>query len=169
MAYNSQTPILGLAVSLFELTENWNMLDASINGGIPFSGTAPISGQVLTATLVGGVLTAVWTTPSGGGGGTPKLQTARSSIISMATNAVQPADTIGYLVNFPTAFADNNYTVQVVVVAGEASGTHTIAANPNLGVSLVTLQPGGVGVAVWLANNDSIPHNAIIHVTAFHD
>jgi hypothetical protein len=72
---NTVTPILGLILSLYEDQEhreydnNWGILDSKVNGGLAFSGVAPIFGQVLTATLVGGVLTAVWTTPSSGGGG----------------------------------------------------------------------------------------------------
>jgi hypothetical protein len=72
---------------------------------------------------------------------------------------------------FSSAFADNNYTVQVTVLGDEvAPGTPTVTQFPSVGVSYVAFQTiAGVGLNVWVSNNDSIPHTGHVHVAAWHD
>jgi hypothetical protein len=76
------------------------------------------------------------------------------------------AGTMGgpFTINFATAFADGNYTVEATAVVGEAMSTAPCYVG---GVQ----QQGtpGVGVKVWVANNDSINHTVVINVHARHD
>lgn len=76
-----------------------------------------------------------------------------------------PAGTLGgpYTVNFSSAFADNNYTVVATVEVGEAMSTAPCY------VGGVQKQAAGVGVTVWVANNDSISHTVTINCVARHD
>jgi hypothetical protein len=71
-----------------------------------------------------------------------------------------------YTINFPTAFADNNYTVEVTLVLGEGV---TVAVTSIVSIADVQLQAAGVGVIVTVSNADSITHNVTIHVVARHD
>jgi hypothetical protein len=76
-----------------------------------------------------------------------------------------PAGTLGgpYTVNFSSPFADNNYTVVATAEIGEAMSTAPCY------VGGVEKQAAGVGVTVWVANNDSISHTVTINVVARHD
>jgi hypothetical protein len=135
--------------------------------GVTISGT-PSTGQVVTATSA---TTADWATPSGGGltkgAGAGQYQTVRS----VATSFTQGGITGPIALTFGTAFADNNYTVQVTIVSEEvAPETDTIAAYPQVGIAYVNFQAtAGVGLNVWVGNQDSGAHTGYVHVTAIHD
>jgi hypothetical protein len=75
------------------------------------------------------------------------------------------AGTLGgpYAVNFTPAFADNNYTVEVTAVVGEAMSTAPCY------VGGVQQTGTGTGVNVWVSNDDSINHTVFVHVIARHD
>jgi hypothetical protein len=109
------------------------------------------SGQVLTSTGTG-----VQWMASGGG---PQEETVRYSAGTVNTG------TLGgpYTINFSTAFADNNYTAEISTELGEALSTAGVK------VAGFTKQAAGVGVIVWVENNDSINHTITVHVFARHD
>jgi hypothetical protein len=148
MSYNSQlgnttTSVFGLILSLYDDQEhreynyNWQILNASVNGGLLFNGVAPISGQVLTAEFVGSppVLQASWQTPSGGGGGV----TSVFGSVGVITTLNNPVFT---------------GTVTANAISG-SSGTFTIGANGAsisiINTGRITVTPAG-GTEVALGN-----------------
>ena len=135
---------------------------SSVIDGVTVTGT-PSVGQVLTATSP---TAADWATPSAGGGSelTANWRFARSALTTCLTASVTGPVTI----NFPTAFADNYYTVQVSAVCNEAPMTQTVVAQPVI-VCLMELQAAGAGVTVWIENADSGTHYVTVNVMARHD
>jgi hypothetical protein len=96
--------------------------------------------------------------------GQPNVQHARSGPHSVATA------TLGgpYTINFPTPFADGNYTVQCTAEIGEVSSYGAVTSI----ISIASVQKQGTpgdGVIVSVSNADSIVHTVTIHVTAIHD
>jgi hypothetical protein len=121
-------------------------------GGIKDStGSLGTSGQVLSST---GTQT-LWAAASGG----PVTRTVRFNAGSIASGALSTMQ----VVNFSTAFADNNYTAAISLELGENVSVAGVT------VSGFTKQAAGVGVNVWFLNNDNITHNVTIHVIAEHD
>jgi hypothetical protein len=134
---------------------------ATIIQTVAIDPTAPTTGQVLTAISASA---ASW---QAAGGSSLNYKTIRSA----PTSFTQAGITGPIVMSFSTPFADNNYTIQVTVLGDEvAPGTPTITQFPSVGISYIALQTTpGAGVNVWIANNDSIAHTGIIHVTAIHD
>jgi hypothetical protein len=123
---------------------------------------SPNDGDLLTYAAA----EALWKNkPSSGGG--RAIVTARS----IPTSFTQGGVTGPIAVSFAVPFADNNYTVQVTVLGDEvAPETPTLTQAPAVGISYIAFQAVlGVGVNVWITNNDSGAHTGVIHVTAVHD
>lgn len=149
------TTNFGLILSLYNDQEhheydlNWGTLDAQVNGGLVFGGVAPIAGQVLTATVVGGKLTAVWETAGGGGGGVSSFN-GRVGVVSpltgdytvgMITGAAPLASpTFTGTVTLPAA----TYAISIsgnAATAGTISGSITESQVTGLAASLAALAP----------------------------
>ena len=96
--------------------------------------------------------------------GSGKVQTVRSSPIAALTIAMQGP----YSIDFPTPFADGNYTVEATAVCAEALGTLAYTANVVVGLIQPQVVPGN-GVIVYISNGDSITHSVTVHITATHD
>jgi hypothetical protein len=133
---------------------------SAVSMGAPVTVTTPAQGDVLTYNTIA----AQWTNqpaaaPAGG-----TTQTVSSVPISTLTGSVTGPTAL----LFPTPFADNNYTLYVTAVAAEPPLTPTLTQSPSVGIFSVVLLPAGVGVNVWVVNNDSGTHMVTIHVTATH-
>lgn len=123
---------------------------------------SPSDGDLMTYSAAQGL----WINKAASGGGRV-IVTARSIPTSFTEGGV----TGPIAVSFAVPFADNNYTVQVTVLGDEvAPETPTLVQAPAVGISYIAFQAVlGVGVNVWITNNDSGAHTGVIHVTAVHD
>lgn len=124
--------------------------------GVTISGT-PSTGQVLTATSASA---ADWQTPAGGGA---VLQTFRSAPVASLTGSTQGP----YALNFPTPYADGNYTFEITAVGAEAMGT--LGATTIIVAYAYPQATPGVGINAYVTNNDSITHSVTFHVFVRHD
>jgi hypothetical protein len=68
---------------------------------------------------------------------------------------------------WPTAFADNNYTItgQVVIAETPPAG----AATAIVCIGSIQLQASGVGFNFVVCNADGVPHNVVANFIAIHD
>jgi hypothetical protein len=96
--------------------------------------------------------------------GNPNIQHVRYSAGTIN------AATLGgpYTINFPTPFADGNYTVQCTAEIGEVSSYGAVTSIIDIASVQKQGTPGN-GVIVSASNADSINHTVTIHVTAIHD
>lgn len=124
--------------------------------GIALSLTPPTAGQVLTASSP---TAAGWVTPAGGGA----TKTARVDMGTIAS--ATPSLVTTY--NWPTAFADNNYTVVGSVVIEETPPAG--AATAIVCVGSIELLASGAGFNFVICNADGAPHHVIANFIAVHD
>ena len=88
--------------------------------------------------------------------GTDKVRTARVS-----TGSIAGAAQVSVTFNWPTPFADSNYTVSVSVVEAQVSNTLEV-------LKVVGLTPSAVEVRV--INNDAVTaRTGTLHAIAIHD
>jgi hypothetical protein len=121
--------------------------------------TTGLAGQLLS-TDGGTPQQTSWVPASGGGSA---VQTKRVSAGTIGSALISLPITI----NWSTPFADNNYTVVAQAVIGEATSDGAVTSIIN--IASLELLAGGAGVIVTVANADSIPHSAVIHLMAVHD
>ena len=128
-----------------------------ILAGVLINPAAPTTGQVLTATSPTG---AGWATPAGGGAIT---KTARIDMGTIASATPSLVTTF----NWPTAFADNNYTIvgSVVILETPPAG----AATAIVCVGSIELLASGTGFNFVICNADGLPHHVIAQFVAVHD
>jgi len=123
---------------------------------VAVSNTPPTLGQVLTAISP---TAADWQTPSGG----QVQKTARvdMGVIASATPSLVTAYT------WPTAFADNNYTVvgSVVILETPPAG----AATAIVCVGSIELLASGAGFNFVICNADGAAHHVFANFIAIHD
>lgn len=94
---------------------------------------------------------------------TRQIQTVRTSFGTIGSALISLPITI----DWPTAFADNNYTVMGQAVIGDSTSDGAVTSIIN--VASIELLPNGAGIIVTIANADSIPHIVEGHFFAIHD
>ena len=143
MTVNTGASIVVTGTGVVEATQLWAVLVSS---------TPPSIGQAPVATSP---TAASWAAVELGS----QYQSIRSSVGTVN------AGTLGgpFTVNFSPAYADNNYTVEVTALVGEAISTAPCY------VGGVQQNGTGAGVFVWVSNNDSINHTVFVNVLARHD
>ena len=124
-------------------------------GGVVLSLTPPTTGQVLTASSP---TAAGWVTPSAGA-----TKTAR---VDMGTIA-SATPSLVTMYTWPTAFADNNYTItgSVVILETPPAG----AATAIVCVGSIELLANGTGFNFVICNADGISHHVMAQFIAVHD
>jgi hypothetical protein len=123
--------------------------------GVVVSTTPPTAGQVLTASSP---TAAGWVTPAGGA-----TKTARVDMGTIAS--ATPSLVTTY--TWPTAFADNNYTINGSVVILETPPAS--AATAIVCVGSIELLANGTGFNFVICNADGLSHHVIAQFIAVHD
>ena len=126
-------------------------LGSQLKDGLSSPGTA---GQVLSSTGTG----VQWVSPSGG-----VTKTARVDMGTIAS--ATPSLVTTY--NWPTSFADNNYTIvgSVVILETPPAG----AATAIITVGSIELLANGTGFQFVVCNADGLPHHVFANFVAVHD
>lgn len=93
----------------------------------------------------------------------PNIKTIRVNFGTIGSALISLPTTI----NWPTPFADNNYTIVGQCVIGEATSDGAVTSIIN--IASIELLAAGVGFIATIANADSIPHSCTGHFIAVHD
>lgn len=138
-----------------------NGVDLLSSGG---GGVTSVAGKTGAVTLVEGDIAGLVTDLASINAKLAKTQTVRFGPTACLTGSMQGP----YSINFPTPFADGNYTVQATATCAEAAGTLALAAIVVVGQIRPQATPGN-GVIVYLTNGDSITHSVTVNLTVIHD